>query len=80
MHHRNMENYRLVTDYEAEALKSSEELKVLIGLGSIRLLLGIIVITFFIAACSSGEQKKWDRNWEGQIISPSGTKEEPNYP
>ena len=36
-----------------------------------RLLLVIIAVAFFIASCSSVEQKKWDRSWEGPIISPS---------
>jgi hypothetical protein len=36
-----------------------------------RLLLVIIAVAFLMASCSSVEQKKWDRSWEGPIISPS---------
>jgi hypothetical protein len=36
-----------------------------------RLLLGTIIVVFLFAACSSVEQKKWDRGWEGPVISPS---------
>lgn len=36
-----------------------------------KLLLLIIAVTVLIASCSSMEQKKWDRNWEGPVISPS---------
>jgi hypothetical protein len=30
----------------------------------------IVVVIFFIASCSTTEHKKWDRDWEGPIISP----------
>jgi hypothetical protein len=36
-----------------------------------RILLGVIILAFFIASCSSVEQKKWERSWEGPVISPS---------
>jgi hypothetical protein len=44
-----------------------------------RLLLGTIIVVFFIVACSSVEQKKWDRGWEGPVISPSPS-EGPSVP
>jgi hypothetical protein len=35
-----------------------------------KMLLGIIAAAILIASCSSAEHKKWERNWEGPIISP----------
>jgi hypothetical protein len=36
-----------------------------------KLLLGMIMVAFFVVSCASGEQKKWGRSWEGPVISPS---------
>jgi hypothetical protein len=36
-----------------------------------KLLLGMIILAFFVVSCATGEQKKWDRSWEGPIVSPS---------
>jgi hypothetical protein len=41
-----------------------------------KFLLGLVIIAFFFASCSSAEyrkleQKKWDRDWQGPIISPA---------
>ena len=45
-----------------------------------RLLLGLIIAVCFFASCSSVEQKKWDRSWEGPIISPSPSEKPSTMP